>query len=138
MNTDTNIIIREYLITQATLTDIVGERIYCPRLPENATLPAVGFSTRGGIGTNPNIPGEVHCSVQFDCWDHNSIGAREVYRALYDVLQGIQFTDVTVSGTDYRIASAIEEFTGQDLQDPDIPEYLKVLTYFSFIIQAEP
>jgi len=138
MNQDTNIIIREYLLTQATVTGLVGTRIMSPRLYENCELPAISFFTRGGPGTNPHIPPEVHCSVQFDCWANDPIDAREVYLALYDVLQGLQFTDVNVAGTDYRIASAIEEVPGQDLQDVDIPEYYRVLTYFSFIIQAEP
>lgn len=89
MNEDTNSIIYAYLVAQTTLTAVVGTRIYCPRLPENATLPALGFFTRGGSST-PYIPGIVTPSVQFDCWAESPQGARQVYRALYDVLQGIQ------------------------------------------------
>ena len=134
-NEDTNAIIREYLVNQATLTAVVGTRIYIPRLPENATLPAIGFMTRGGDST-PYIPGIVTPSIQFDCWDDNAIGAREVYTALYDVLQGIQMQTVTVSGTDYTILSAIEEVQGQDLVDAEIPNYFRVLTYFTIMITA--
>ena len=135
MNADTNEIIVKYLNAQAALTDIVGARIYCPRMPENAALPAVGLFTRGGT-TNPHIPGLVGPSVQFDCWGADQIAAREVYRALYDVLQGIQRQVVSISGTDYIIWSAIEEVTGQDLQDPDIPGYFRVLAFFSMQIKA--
>ena len=134
MNEDTNSIIREYLANETTLTDIVDTRIYCPRLPENATLPALGFFTRGGSST-PYIPGLVTPSVQFDCWGESPQDAREVYRALYDVLQGIQNETVTVDGTDYTIWSAIEEVQGQDLQD-EIPNYYRVLTFFSIKIRA--
>ncbi|GAI07577.1 unnamed protein product, partial [marine sediment metagenome] len=86
---DSNSIIRAYLATQATLTGLVGTRIYCPRLPENTTLPAVSFFTRGGTST-PYIPGMPEPSVQFDCWADNPMEARKVYDALYGSLQGIQ------------------------------------------------
>ncbi|HUV56618.1 MAG TPA: hypothetical protein VMV84_05230 [Dehalococcoidales bacterium] len=133
---DTNSILKEYLDTRTTLTDLVkaaGEsaRIYCPRLPENATLPAVGFFVRGGTST-PYIPGIISPSVQFDCWAASPIVARQVYRALYDNLQGIQ----NVKVGSYYIMSAIEEVQGQDLAD-EIPGYFRVLTFFSVMIRAE-
>ena len=186
---DTNSIVRTYLATQTVLTTLVGARIYCPRLPENATLPAVSFFTRGGLST-PYIPGMPEPSVQFDCWADNPIEARKVYRALYDSLQGIQNISVVspalvigtdsndytcilahtanernkpitgaltatywvasgttglgsvwVAGTPYRltseILSAIEEVQGQDLVDTEIPNYFRVLTFFSVMIRAE-
>jgi len=111
-------------------------------LPESAALPALGFFTRGG-SANPHIKGIVEPSIQFDCWakdeaaKNGPIGAREVYRALYGVLQGIQNQAVTVDGSDYLILSAIEEVQGQDLQDMSIPGYYRVLTFFKFIIRAE-
>ena len=129
---DTNAIIKSYLDTCTTLTALVSTRIYCPRLPENATLPAVSFFTRGGTST-PYIPGIPEPSVQFDCWAENSIDAREVYRALYDNLQGIQ--NVTVGS--YQIMSAIEEVQGQDLVDNEIQNYFRTLTFFSIMIRAE-
>ena len=136
MNEDTNTIIRTFLLDQTTLTDVVSTRIHCPRLPENATLPALSFFTRGGTST-PYIKGIPEPSVQFDCWGSTSINAREVYRALYDVLQGIQREVVSVSGSDYIIWSAIEEVQGQDLVDIEIQNYFRVLTFFSMMIRAE-
>jgi len=130
---DTNSIVRAYLVTDAALTALVGTRIYCPRLPENATLPAISFFTRGGTST-PYIPGIPSPSVQFDCWADNSIDAREVYRALYDALQGIQNI---ATGTTQGIISAIEEVQGMDLVDVEIPNYFRVLTFFSIMVRAE-
>jgi len=130
--TDTNSVIRAYLVTCGTLTALVGTRIYCPRLPENATLPAVSFFTRGGTST-PYIPGIPEPSVQFDCWADNPIDARNVYNKLYDNLQGIQ--NITVGA--YKILSAIEEVQGQDLVDSEIPNYFRVLTFFSIMVRAE-
>lgn len=138
---DTNVIIRSYLLTCATLTALVGSRIYNPRLPENASLPALGFFTRGGVST-PYIPGIVEPSVQFDCWADNPIDAREVYRKLYDALQGIQHQRSSFAYPfpilfNASILSAIEEVQGQDLVDVEIPNYFRVLTFFSFMIRAE-
>ncbi len=133
---DTNKIIRDYLVASATKTDpliaLVGEKIYCPRLPENAALPAVSFFTRGGTST-PYIPGIIEPSVQFDCWAEKPEGAREVYRALYDALQGIQ--NITVGSNE--IMSAIEEVQGQDLVDIEIQKYFRTMTFFSIMVRAE-
>lgn len=139
MNEDTNSIIRAYLITQVTLAALIGgvtPRIYCPRLPENCTLPAVSYFTRGG-SSNLHIEKIVSPSVQFNCWADDPIEAREVYRALYDVLQGIQMTNVLVGGTTYAILSAREEVQGQDLVDADVPNYFSVLTFFEIMIRAD-
>ncbi len=143
MVADSNAIVREYLASNtsaAILQALVSDRIYVPRLPQKATLPALGFLTRGGVST-PYIPGIVEPSIQFDCWDDNAIGAREVYNALYDALQGIKRTAVVVDGTTYYILSAIEETQGQDLieqglADVDIPEYFRVLAFFRFMIRV--
>lgn len=89
MNEDTNAIIRAYLLTKTEITGIVGQRIHCPRLPENETLPALSFFTRGGL-SNPYIPGMISPSVQFDCWGDSPISARRIYRSLYESLQGIE------------------------------------------------
>ncbi len=142
---DTNAIVRAYLITQTALTAVAIGGIFCPRLPEDATLPAISFFTRGGTST-PYIPGIVTPSVQFDCWAKDaidpltglvvqgSIWARRVYRALYDALQGKQNI---ATGATQGIISAIEEVQGMDLVDVEIPNYFRVLTFFSVMIRAE-
>ena len=143
---DTNQVLYKYLTTASVATDpllaLVGAHgIYCPRAPENADLPNVTFFTRGGIST-PYIPDLPSPSVQFDCWakdvevggvitEKGSIIAREVYRALYNALQGIQNVEVDSN----VILSAIEEVQGQDLVDTDIPGRFRVLTFFSIMIR---
>ena len=137
---DTNSIIRAYLAANAGLVAVVGTRIYAPRLPENAVLPAIGFFTRGGT-SSPYIPDLPVPSVEFDCWADDPITARNVYRKLYDALQGIQHIAVTILGTTYYIESAIEEVQGQDLMDNpgdnanDIPNYFRVLTFFNIMVK---
>lgn len=139
---DTNALIRAHLLTSSVLTDplialiggIASPRLYCPRLPENAILPAVSFFTRGGVA-DAEVPSIFSPSVQFDCWADNPIDAREVYRALYDALQGLDSVSITVDGTIYYIMKAREEVHGQDLVDIDILGYFRVLTFYSITIK---
>ena len=131
---DTNAIVRTYLTTASMLVDpliaLIVDRIYCPRAPENADLPNVTFFTRGGRST-PYIPDLPSPSVQFDCWADDPIEAREIYRSLYDALQGIQ--NVAVGSN--TILSAIEEVQGQDLVDTDIPGRFRVLSFWEIMIK---
>ncbi len=135
---DTNVLIRNYLLTSTALTDpliaLIGARLYCPRLPEKHTLPAISYFTRGGVA-DAEVPSIYSPSVQFDCWASNSIDAREVYRALYDALAGLDSEAITIAGTLYYIMKAREEVQGQDLVDTEIPNYFRVLTFYSITIR---
>ena len=125
---DSNSIVRQYLVADAGIIAFFAPnapRIYCPRLPEGADLPAIGFSTRGG-SSSPYIPDIPTPSVQFDCWAGSPIVARELYRKLYDALQGIQMVVVGAN----MIKSAREEVQGIDMVDVDVPGYFRVLSFF--------
>ena len=132
---DPEVILRAYLVAQSDLTDVVSTRIYCPRLPENATLPALSFAQVGGT-SNPHIPPIPRPTFQFDCWDDEHSGAREVYLALHDVLFGVQNQMVTIDSTVYRVMCAVEEGQGQDLVDMEIPNYFRVLAFYNIEIQT--
>lgn len=128
---NTNTVIRNFLIVQAPVTALVVNRIYYPKLPAGCTYPAISFISRPGIKANPHIPGIVSPSVGFKCWGgiDGSIVARNVYEALYDALQGVENSG--------RIISVEEELGGQDLEDPDITGLNYVLAYFVFKIRNE-
>ena len=135
---DTNRLIRDYLQMSSATNDpliaLIGERLYCPRLPENCALPAIGYFTRGG-NADVNVVHIFSPSVQFDCWADNPIDAREVYRALFDALQGLGNAAVTIDGVTYYITKAMEESHGQDLVDTEIPNRFRVLTFYSITIR---
>ena len=139
---DTNAVVMKYLTTASAKTNpllaLVKSgaitRIYCPRAPENVVLPNVTYFTRGGTST-PYIPDISKPSLQFDCWAANSVDARNVYRKLYDALQGIQNINVTIGASTYVILSAREEVQGQDLIDDSIPGRFRVLTFFEIQIK---
>ena len=125
---DVNAVVRTYLLTTDVM-DLV-DHVYCPRAPENATLPYITLFTRGGRST-PYIPPITNPSVQIDCWADDSIGAREIYRAVYEALQGLQ--NEAVDGD--VILSAIEEVQGQDLVDIDIPGRFRVLSFWEIMVK---
>jgi hypothetical protein len=110
-------------------------------LPAGATLPAISYFTRGGRN-DPYIPDLSRISVQFDCWaldsasEKGSIVAHNVYRKLYDELQGLQDTTITIGATTYKIKSVIEEVSGQNLVDDNVPNYFRTLTFFEWIIST--
>jgi len=148
---DINVLIRTYLLTSCVLTDpliaLIGgagdERMYQGRLPEDVTLPAVSFITRGG-SADPNVPKYTIPSVQFDCWAEDvegppfvsgAITARKIYRALYDALAGLVSVPVTVDAVEYYIMKAREEVHGQDLMD-EIPGYFRVISFYSITIRG--
>jgi len=132
---DTNRVIRDYLVSRPALIALVSTHIYAANpLPQNATLPCISFFTRGGTSI-PAVPTIVIPSVQFSCWADDPIEAREIYRALYDELNGLYDANVTIDGTIYWIMRAIEEVQGQDLQDTDIPKYWRVLTFYAITIR---
>ena len=135
---DTNRLIRQYLQTSSATNDpliaLIGVRLYCPRLPENATLPAISYFTRGGMA-DAEVVHIASPSVQFDCWADNPIDAREVYRALFDALQGLGNASITIGATTYYITKAREEVQGQDLVDIEIPNYFRVMTFYSITVR---
>lgn len=134
MVANANAILQSHLASCSGLVSLVGDRIYCPRLPENCTLPAVGFFVRGGT-SSPYIPPLPSPSVQIDCWATSPVVARQVYRAVYDALQGIENQTVWIGIEKCSLVSAIEEGQAQDLQD-SIPGYYRVLASFRIIIRG--
>jgi len=131
---DVNEIVRAHLVADAGIIAFFAPdvpRVYCPRLPENAKLPAVSLFVRGG-SSSPYIPNLPSPSFQIDAWANTSITARLLYRTIYSALQGLQ--NQTVGA--YKILSAIEEVQGQDLVDSDIQGYFRTLCFFSIMIRA--
>ena len=138
---DTNRLIRTYLLTSSATNDpliaLIGARLYQGRLKLNAKLPAISYLTRGGVAS-PEVPNVVSPSIQFDCWASSPESAREVYRALYDAMQGLGNAEITIDETTYYITKVREEVQGQDLQDVDAPSYFEVRTFYSITVRDYP
>lgn len=132
---DTNSILRAWLVAQTSLTNLVNTRIYCGKLPEGATLPAITFVTNGGQA-DETIATFPEASIQFNCWADDPIEARQIYRALYDALYPLLRESVTVGTNTYYILWTQETTHGIDLQDPDIPNYYRILSYWTIKFRA--
>lgn len=124
---DVNTHFRVYLAAQAGLTALVGTRIYCPRIPEGAALPALAFFVRGGHKIQ-SVPTVFPPSFQVDCWGSTLIAAREVYGALCDCLEA--HWAFPVPGHSEYILSAYEEGFGQDMPEEYVG-YWRVLSFWS-------
>jgi len=132
---NSNIVIRDWLIAQTGITDLVSNRVYAANpLPENVTLPAISFFTRGGSSI-AEVPTIIMPSVQFNCWASSNTGAREIYRALYDELNGLNNAQITIDGTDYFILYSREEVQGQDISDESIPGFWNTMSFYTITIR---
>ncbi len=128
-------IMRTYLGDQLPLMALITGGLYSPRLPESKSPPAMAFFVRGGTA-NPHIPPIPSPSFQFDCWADSPEVAYDIYKELYDTIQGLQNQTVTVGGTDYRIMSAVEEVQGQQIQPVDPQDYHRVLGLFQVTMEV--
>lgn len=138
---DTDAIIRAYLAADPGVAGVVGVRVYCPRLPEDCTLPALSFFTRGGAPL-PSYTRVVTPSIQIDCWATTLAVARQLYGEVYEALHAHWGYPVVIGGTTYAIMSAQEEVHGQDMMDVDgagsFIGYWRVLSFYSVAIKVEP
>lgn len=128
---DVHDIIRDYLLTQSGVTDLVGTHIYAGRdvPPETYALdddgPCVTFRVRGG---NEDYEGALLTpSVQFKCYGATDYEANEVYRAVDDALH-VQHDATT------GILHAEREVMGQPLEEPQT-EWPYTLAFYLVMVR---
>lgn len=100
---DVAISIRNYLLAQTSVTDVVGQRIYADRLPQTATLPALEMTVVSDVPEMQlsDITGITKARIQLAC----IAATRAVCRALALAIRtsGIaaikgQYTSVWIRG----------------------------------------
>lgn len=103
---DIAVAVRTYLLADATITTLIGTRMWSDLLPQDAELPAVEFSK---ISTRHDMvlggpAGLAHCRLQFDCKADRAAGGRlkanEIAEAIRD--SGILGYRGVVGGVDIR------------------------------------
>jgi len=125
---DANAKIREYLLTDVPLVNLVGARIYAGRdVPPEGYQPqdgaAITFRLRGG---SPDYDDALLTpSVQFKCYAATEIDAMTCYRALYDALH---------NGTGATVLHGESEILGQSLEEPNT-QWPFVLSYFQIMLR---
>lgn len=92
--------LRSFLISDATITGLVSERIYPLTLPQSPVLPALTYSwisaTRIPVMDAPI--GMASPRIQIDCWAATYLVAVELFEAVRQRLDGFKGT-LTVGGT---------------------------------------
>jgi len=122
---DVAVLIRDYLLTQTSVTSLLGtsnpnEAIYCyALLPEKydaAKGPAVQLVRSGGM-SDPEIPELIEARLQVRVWadQQKRTLASQVYGAVHDAIHGLQMTSLA-RGT---ILSSVEVTGAQEGADPD-------------------
>ncbi|HWR36372.1 MAG TPA: hypothetical protein VN622_10935 [Clostridia bacterium] len=133
---DSNAALRAWLLSDPAIVALVGGRVYWPTLPQDH-LPerdglAITVSTRGGR-SDAEMP-IINPSVQIETWapagEH--VRAREVYRAIYDLLHGACGIDLGANG---YVLSCLEEVQGQDSIDPET-KWATVLSFYRLMMRA--
>lgn len=126
---DSNEVVRAFLVAQPEIQAVVDQRVFCPRIPEDSELPAIGLHTAAGHGLE-KLPEVFSASVQIDCWASTLMEAREVYRTVYDVMQ---WRWGLTSGAS-TLLSIYEETHGQDMPEEPL-HYWRVLSQWRITIQ---
>ncbi len=76
--------IRTFLLADATLTTLIGTRLYPLTLPQNPTLPAMTYQWVSGerVHTADGALGLSRPRIQFDAWATTYLVAESVFEAL--------------------------------------------------------
>lgn len=95
------------LSANATLSALVGARIYPLRLPQNPDLPAVTYQQISGVRESAlsEDVGLAHGTFQFDTWALEWTDAREVADAVLGALKRADFTAADVPVLDAILES---------------------------------
>lgn len=114
--------VRQYLLGKTAVTDLVGQRIYSKRLPQNATLPAVTMriNNEGLEHALDGLVGLVATRVQFECFGASAETSRAVADAIVwcgiDRLQGVS-TSVNIRSV--TVEDGRREFEDEDTSGGD-------------------
>ncbi len=76
--------LRTFLLADATLTTLIGTRLYPLTLPQNPTLPAMTYQRISGerVHTADGAHGLNRARIQFDAWATTYLVAESVFEAL--------------------------------------------------------
>lgn len=82
--------LRSFLLADSTISSLIGSRFYPGELPQDATLPAIVYSTISGYRpqSQEGPSGIVRLRIQIDCWAETYAGAEALAEAVRLRLNG--------------------------------------------------
>lgn len=109
-------ILRTYLLTKSSITDVIGTRISSPRLIKDSPLPAVVIR-KVGSEHHEVMTGFYRTDFEIRAWSDDPIVASSTYGLVYDALANLQ-QEVEVGSGDFILAT--EQLVGMtDIVDLD-------------------
>lgn len=77
--------VRSYILSQSSVTDVIGQRMYFDRLKQKATLPAATISrvSETHAHTISNRSGLVWDRLQIDCYSLNRLTTASLAETIY-------------------------------------------------------
>ena len=116
---DPNQAVINWLLENASITDLVGQNVVAPLLPKGFSAmegnKCIVVRTRGG-NTHPEIPEMIRPSMEVECWAYDPDVAKQIYAAVHDIM--CDATEVDLGGAGVVVTSQ-EEVFGQDIWDPE-------------------
>lgn len=108
--------LRTHLLTESTITSLVGARIYPVLLPQAPTFPAMTYQRVSGsrVQSLTGPSGMAHPRFQIDCWAQTYDGAKELAAAVMTELDGYRGTM-----GDTRVGGVIV-YGDRDIYEPDV------------------
>lgn len=114
--------VRQYLLTKTAVTDLVSQRIYQGRLPQNATTPAVVMSIISETYDHAldGLAGLVYTRVNVECYASSAETSRSVADAIIwcgiDAIKGT-YTSLNIRGV--SVEDGRREFEDEDTSGGD-------------------
>ncbi len=117
--------IRTYLLSKASITTLVGTRIYKLKMPqENKTFPVIILTQISGVPAHSlaGIVGYEEARVQVDCYASgaDSTKSDSVDAAVFNVLAGFPVTLSSTANMGASIVSSVVAGSPRDLYEPPV------------------
>ena len=127
--------LRQYFLSKTAITDLVGQRIYASRLPQNATIPAVVMRilTEQYEHNLAGLSGIVQTRVSIECYASSAETARAIATAIIwsgvDTLKGVY---QSLNFRSVMVEDGRREFEDEDTQAGDAQRH--VVTFDLMVI----
>lgn len=110
--------VRQYLLTKTVVTDLVSQRIYRKRLPQNATLPAATLRiiSESYDHALDGLGGIVQTRIQIECY----AASGEASCSLADAIIWCGIDQIKGTYTGVNIRSVMVEDGRREFEDEDV------------------
>lgn len=118
--------LRTFLLADATLSGLIGTRLYPLKMPQKPTYPAITYQWVTGqrVHSTDGASGLAGPRVQFDCWAETYLAMESVFEALRLRLDGYQ----GAAGTT-KVQGAFFD-NERDLYEDKVEIYRRSVDYF--------